>query len=71
LLDNADQAGAIGEISMVQEEFNIGIVSIPVEVIYPISIEERCAPLNSMDDIPLAKEKFRKICPILPCDSGN
>jgi hypothetical protein len=47
LLEDPDQAGAVGEVAVMEFEADIGLVEVAVEVVDPSGVEGRVAPLPS------------------------
>lgn len=68
-----DQAGAVGEITIVQLEVAIVYVRILVEVIDSICVKQRRTTLQAMHLITLAQQKFCQVGAVLSgnaCDQG-
>jgi hypothetical protein len=71
LLDDPDQAGAVGEVAIVELEADIGLVQVAVEVVDPSGVEGRGAPLGAMDFIALAQQQFGEIRAVLSGHAGD
>jgi hypothetical protein len=71
LLDASDKAWAICHISMMEKKTNIFFVTILIQMVNPVGVEERRATLNTVDDITFVEQKFRKVCAILACHARN
>jgi hypothetical protein len=56
---------------MMQDESGIGNVRILIEMIDPVGVEQRCAPLYAVNDVALRQQEFGEISSILPGDTGN
>jgi hypothetical protein len=56
---------------MMQDESGIGNVRILIEMIDPVGVEQRGAPLNAVNDVALRQQEFSEISSILPGDTGN
>jgi hypothetical protein len=54
-----------------QPEPGILDVGVGVQMIDTCCIDQGGTAFYAMDFITLAKEKFRKVCPVLPRDTGN
>lgn len=68
-----DQAGAVGEITIVQLEVAIVYVRILVEVIDSVGVEQRRTALQAMDFVALAQQEFCQVGAVLSgnaCDQG-
>src|SRR5262249_9997586 len=68
VLNNSDEVGRIGHVTVVKNEPQRGVMRVLIKVIDPPSIEGRRSPLNPMDDVALLEEEFAQISPILPRD---
>ena len=51
LLDDADEAGAVGHVPMVQEESYVMFVAILIQMVDAIGVEETGAALDAVDDV--------------------
>ncbi len=71
LLDDADEAGAVGQITVVQDEAAAGLVRVLVEVVDAVGVEERGAALDAVDFVALAQQEFGKIGAVLAGDAGD
>jgi hypothetical protein len=61
LLDDPDQAGAVGQVAVMELDADIGLMQVAVEVVDPSGVEGRGAPLDAMDFIALAQQQFGEI----------
>jgi hypothetical protein len=71
LLDYPDQAGAVGEVAVVELEADVGLVEVAVEVVDPPGVERRGAPLYPVDDVALVEQQLGEIGAVLAGDAGN
>ena len=71
LLDDADQAGAVGQVPVVQDEPLLGFVRILVEVIDAVGVEQRRTALDAVHLVALLQQQFRQIGAVLAGDAGN
>jgi hypothetical protein len=55
LLDDADQAGAVGEVAMMELVADVGLVEVAVEMVNPSGIEGLGAPLDAVNDVALVE----------------
>jgi hypothetical protein len=69
--DNAEQAGGICHITVMQEKPAAGHVRIFVQVVDAFGIQQRAAALDAVDLVSLGQEKLRKVGAILASDSGD
>ena len=70
-LDDADEAGGVGHVPVVQHEASVRVVGILVEVVDAVGVEERGAPLDTVDFLALLQQEFREIGAILAGDAGD
>jgi hypothetical protein len=68
-LNDSDEIGRIGKVSVMQTKMRIVDVRIFVEMIYTIGVEKLAAALNSVYFIPVIEQEFGKISSILSCNS--
>ena len=71
LLNDADQVGRIGQVAVMHEEADIGLVRVLVEMIDAVRIDERGTALDAVDDIALVEQEFGEKRPILAGDAGD
>lgn len=71
LLNDADEAGAIGQVAMMEEEAYAFVVTILVEMIDAVCVEETRATLYAVDDVAFIEQKFRKIGTVLTGNTGD
>jgi len=74
LLNDPDQVSRVGHITIMQKEPALFFVRILIEMVDPIGVEERGAPLDSVYHITFSEEKFGKVSSVLPgdaCDQSN
>ena len=70
-LDDPDQAGGIGHITMMENEAAVLFVGILVQVIDPVCIEQRGPSLDAMNLISFFEQKFRQVGSVLSGYAGN
>ena len=71
LLDDPDQARAVGQVAVVQHEPDVGLVRVLVEVVDPPGVEGRRAPLDAVDHVALAQQQFGEVGAVLPGHAGD
>ena len=71
LLNDANQIGAVRQIAIVKREARMTDVRVLVQMIDPVRVEERRAPLDAVNPISLRKQQFGKIGAILSRNAGN
>ena len=71
LLDDAYKAGAIGKVSVVQEEAHILFMPVAVEVVDAIGVEQAGAALDAVDDVALVEQEFGQVGTVLAGDAGD
>jgi len=71
LLENPNQVGGIGQISVMEDHFPIFFMGILIEMVNAVCIEQRGPALDTVHLIALGKQKFSKIGPVLAGDAGN
>ena len=71
LVQQRDQAGAVGEVAVVQEELGLRVVRVLVEVVDPGRVERRGPTDQPVDLVPLAQQQLGQVGPVLPGDSGD
>src|SRR5262249_45852162 len=69
VLNNSDEVGRIGHVTVVKNEPQRGVMRVLIKVIDPPSIEGRRSPLNPMDDVALLEEEFGQISAIFTLDT--
>ena len=70
-LHDADQVGGIGHVAVMQDEPGVFDMRILKQVVDAPGVEARRAPLDAVDDIPLAEQKFSQIGAVLSGNPGN
>ena len=71
LLDDPDQVGAVGEVSVVENKSRIAFMWILIEVINPAGVEAASPPLDAMHLVTLIQQEFRQIAAILTGDASD
>src|SRR5207245_1102786 len=71
LLHNSDQVGRVGQVAVMQGETHVLFVRILIQMVHPASVEGGGTTLNTVNDVTLVEQEFRKICTILPSSSRN
>ena len=51
LLNDANQISAVGQVAIVQDELAVIDMRVSVQMINAVSVEQRAAPLDAVDDI--------------------
>ncbi len=71
LLDNAYQTAGVRHVTIVQDKITIVNVGILIQVVDAVSIEQRSAAFNAMDNVALLQQKLCQVSAILSGHSGN
>ena len=71
VLDDADQARAVGHVAVVQHKPTVVDVGILVEVVDAVGIEQRRPPLHPMHLVTLVEEKLGEVRPVLTGHTGD
>jgi hypothetical protein len=71
LLQQPDQVGAVGEVAVMQMEAHPGVVRVAIEVVHPLGVEGRRAPLDAVDGIALMQQQLGEIGAVLSSDAGD
>ena len=71
LLDDADQAGGIGEIAVMQHEAAVLGMRILVEMIDAVRVEQRGAAFHAVHFVALVQQEFREIGAVLAGHARN
>ena len=71
LLDDADEAGRIGEVAVVQDEAAALFMRVLVQVVNAVGVEQRGAPLDAVHFVALAQQKFGEVGAVLAGDAGD
>jgi len=71
LLDDTYQVGGVGQVTIVQEEPAGTVMRALVEMIDPVSIERRCAALDTVNFVTFPQEKLGEVGTVLSGDSRN
>jgi hypothetical protein len=58
VLDDAQEAGGIGEIAVVDDKARGGLVGVLVQVIDAMGVEQRHPALDAMYGVPLAQQEL-------------
>jgi hypothetical protein len=70
-LDDPDQAGAVGEIAVVELEADIGFMQVAVEMVDAPGVENRGASFDAVDFIALSQQQFGEIGAVLSGHAGH
>ncbi len=71
LLDDADEAGAIGHVTMVEEEAYFFLVAVFVEMVDAVGVEKAGAALDAVDDVAFVEEEFGEVGAVLTGDASD
>ena len=71
LLDDADEAGGIGEVAVVQDELAVVLVRILVQVVDAVGVEQGSAALDAVDFVALFQQEFGEVGAVLAGDAGD
>jgi hypothetical protein len=71
LLDDANKAGAVGQITVVQEEVHVFFVPVAVEVVDAVSVEQAGAALDPVYFIAFVQQQLGQVSAILSGDAGD
>ena len=71
LLDDADQAGAVGQVAVVQDEAPVVDVRVLVEVVDAVGVEQRGAALDAVDLVALVEQELGEVGAVLAGDAGD
>jgi hypothetical protein len=71
LLDDADEAGRIGEVAVVQDEAAGFDMRVLIQMIDAIGVKERTAALDAVDFIAFIQQKFGQVSTVLTRDAGD
>ena len=71
LLDDANEVRRIGEVAIMQEKANAGLMRVMIQMIDTIGVDQRRPPLHAMHDIVFGKEKLGEERAVLPGDAGD
>lgn len=71
LLDNADQVGRIGQVTVVQNQPQVRLVRVLIEMIDTIGVEQRAAAFDAVHFIAFCHQEFRQIGAVLSGNAGN
>ena len=66
LLNQPDQVGRVGQVSVVQEEPPAGFMGVLVQVVDTCGVEGRGAPLHPVHHVALAEQQLREVRAVLP-----
>jgi hypothetical protein len=70
-LDDADQVGRIGHVSVMEDEALVGFVGILVNLLYPPRVERGGAAFHAVNFVALVQQQLSKICTILTRHPGD
>ena len=65
-LDDADEVRAVGQVTVVQLQPNIGVMRVLVEVVDAVGIEQRSSAFDAVDLVPFFQQQLRQVCAVLP-----
>ena len=71
LVNDAGEVGRIGEIAVMEHELLLRHVRILVDVVHPLGVEQRRAPLDAMHLVPLFQQQFGQVRPVLTGHAGD
>ena len=71
LLHDADKVGRIGQVAVVQEEADVGLVRVVVEVVHAPGVERRGASLDAVHDVALGEQQLGEKRAVLASDAGD
>jgi DNA polymerase III subunit gamma/tau len=71
LLDDANQVGAVGEVTVMQDKVAIINMGILIEMIHPLGVEQGRTALDAVNDIALTEQEFSQIGTVLAGDAGD
>src|SRR5450759_424105 len=71
LLNDADEAGRIRHVPIVQDKVAVGDVRILVEMVNPVRVEERGTALDAMHLVALFEQEFGKVGTVLTGNPGD
>ncbi len=71
LLHDADEVGAVGEVTVVQLEAGVVDVRVLVEVVDAVGVEERRAPLDAVHLVALGEQQFGEVGAVLAGHAGD
>ncbi|CAA7613533.1 Phytase family (modular protein) [Candidatus Terasakiella magnetica] len=70
-LHQSDKIGGVSHVAVMHEEGDTAFMGVVIEVIDPLSIERRRAPLYTMNGVAFLQQEFGKKRAILARDAGN
>ena len=71
LLEDADQAGGVGQVAVVEDEAPVGGMRILVEMVDAVGVEQRAAALDTVDFVAFLQQEFGEIATVLAGDAGD
>ena len=71
LLDDADQAGGIGQVAVVEDEIAVIGVRILVDVVNALGVEGGCPTFDAVDFVALCQQKFGEVGTVLAGDASD
>ena len=71
LLDDADEAGGVRQVTVMQEEAHALLVPVAVEVVDAVGVEQAGAALDAVDDVALIEKEFGEVGAVLAGDAGD
>ena len=70
-LDEADEVGGVGEISVVENEIPVFFMRVLVEMVHSFRIKRRGPSFEAVDLVTFFQKKFRQIGAVLAGDTGD
>ncbi len=73
-LDDTGEVHTVGHISIVQKEVAVVNMGVLIQVVDTVCVEKRRTALDTVDNVPFFKQKFRQVRAVLSCnacDEGN
>ena len=71
LLDDADQAGRVGHVAMVEEEAHALFMAILIQMVDAVGVEQAGAPLEAVHFVAFFQQEFGKVGAVLAGDAGD
>ena len=71
LLDDPDEVGAVGEVSVVEKEAHPLLVRVDIEVVDPVGVKEARPPFYPVHLIALLEQEFGEVGPVLSGNAGD
>ena len=71
LLDDANQAGGVRQVPIVQDELAAGFVRVLVEVVDAVGVEQAAAALDAVHLVALVQQELGQVGAVLPRHAGD